>query len=64
MEQNDPHVMEGIIEYNRVLADAMERILGAPAGSIHPFDPEMLRAWFVPSNHPAVPQKKEKELTA
>ncbi len=30
--------------------DALERILGAPKGSIHLMDPEMLKAWFLPEN--------------
>lgn len=62
INQDDPIVIESIIEYEVVLADAMERLLGAPAGSIHPFDPEMLKEWFVPSNHHAEMLKNGKEL--
>jgi len=53
IDQDDPIVLESIIEYEMVLADAMERLLGAPAGSIHPFDPETLREWFPPANNTA-----------
>jgi len=53
LHQDDPIVTESIVEYKVILADAMERLLGAPAGSIHPFDPEMLREWFPPAERKA-----------
>jgi AcrR family transcriptional regulator len=38
-----------VLAYN----DAVERVLGAPAGSIHMMDIEMLKEWFSPEESPA-----------
>jgi hypothetical protein len=48
MDANDPQVVEGVTEYCAALSDVIERILGAPEGSIHVIDPETLQQWFVP----------------
>jgi AcrR family transcriptional regulator len=46
-----PLIMEIVAAYN----DALERILGAPAGSFVLVDPDILRAWFEPAAVPADP---------
>jgi hypothetical protein len=35
--------------YTHALKDAMERVLGAPGGSLMLIDPDTLKEWFVPS---------------
>lgn len=47
---SDPHVVDTVTESIAALSDMMERILGAPKGSIHPIDPETIKIWFVPAN--------------
>jgi AcrR family transcriptional regulator len=49
-EWSDPLVIGTITEYVAALSDALERVLGAPKGSIKPVDPELLKVWFIPSN--------------
>jgi AcrR family transcriptional regulator len=38
-----------VTSYADALSDAMERVLGAPAGSLKLIDPETLKEWFVSS---------------
>jgi len=46
----DPgRVERAVNDYARALNDAMERVLGAPAGSLKLIDPDALKDWFVPS---------------
>jgi AcrR family transcriptional regulator len=46
----DPVRTESAVsEYIFALRDAMERILGAPSGSLKLIEPEVLNQWFVPS---------------
>jgi len=40
--------------YTDALRDAIERILGAPCGSLKLVDPEALKVWFVPSQEGAL----------
>ncbi len=43
---DNAHVESAIVDYSDALTDAMERVLGAPKGSLHLIDPEMLKEWF------------------
>jgi AcrR family transcriptional regulator len=46
----DPVRIENTVsDYIFALRDAMERILGAPCGSLKLIEPEVLNQWFVPS---------------
>jgi len=45
----DARLESAIVAYADALTDALERVLGAPNGSLNLIDPEMLREWFVPS---------------
>ena len=51
---NEAHPDPGRIEstvtaYTHALSDAMERVLGAPTGSLKLIDPDTLKEWFLPS---------------
>jgi AcrR family transcriptional regulator len=39
-------VEKGIIDYINALSDAIERVLGAPQGSLYLMSPDILREWF------------------
>jgi AcrR family transcriptional regulator len=46
----DPQRIESTVTaYTHALSDAMERVLGAPSGSMKLIDPDTLKEWFVPS---------------
>jgi AcrR family transcriptional regulator len=46
----DPQRIEStVMAYTRALDDAIERVLGAPKGSLSLIDPASLKEWFVPS---------------
>jgi AcrR family transcriptional regulator len=46
----DPQCIESTVTaYTHALSDAMERVLGAPSGSMKLIDPDTLKEWFVPS---------------
>jgi AcrR family transcriptional regulator len=48
---NDPHdqaTVEAMIEKSFIYQQSIERILGAPAGSLHILTPEIIRAFFPP----------------
>lgn len=46
----DPQRVESAVSaYTHALSDAMERVLGAPPGSLKLIDPDKLKEWFVPS---------------
>jgi TetR/AcrR family transcriptional repressor of nem operon len=40
-------IESGIRVYTEALSDALERVLGAPSGSLHLIDPETLKEWFI-----------------
>ncbi|MCI0520406.1 MAG: TetR/AcrR family transcriptional regulator [Chloroflexi bacterium] len=42
-----------IIQLLDAYTDAIERLLGAPAGSVHLFDPRSIQGWFSPAPQPA-----------
>jgi AcrR family transcriptional regulator len=51
----DPQRIENTVTaYTYALSDAMERVLGAPSGSLKLIDPDSLKEWFVPSGE-AIP---------
>ncbi len=43
-------IESGITVYTAALTDAVERVLGTPAGSLQLIDPETLKEWFVSPN--------------
>ena len=43
-------VERGIVDYINALSDAIERVLGAPRGSLYLMSPEILKEWFEPSS--------------
>jgi TetR/AcrR family transcriptional regulator, transcriptional repressor for nem operon len=45
-DRDETRVESVISEYSDALADAMERVLGAPKGSLNLVDTEALKAWF------------------
>jgi AcrR family transcriptional regulator len=46
----DPQRIENrVTAYTHALSDAMERVLGAPSGSLKLIDPDTLKEWFVPA---------------
>ncbi|OGO37854.1 MAG: hypothetical protein A2W35_03070 [Chloroflexi bacterium RBG_16_57_11] len=46
----DPqHIESTVTAYTHALSDAMERVLGAPSGSLKLIDPNALKEWFLPS---------------
>lgn len=44
--QDDPGLIHTITEVSDAADDAIQRILGAPEGSIHVIKPDMLKTWF------------------
>lgn len=53
----DPmRVERTVTAYTRALNDAVERVLGAPAGSLSLVDPEGLKQWFAPAAGAQQPQ--------
>jgi len=51
----DPqHIESTVMAYTHALSDAMERVLGAPPGSLKLIDPDTLKEWFLPSGE-AIP---------
>jgi AcrR family transcriptional regulator len=49
--QSDPQRIEStVLAYTHALSDAMERVLGAPSGSLKLIDPDTLKEWFIPSS--------------
>jgi AcrR family transcriptional regulator len=46
LTREDERVVRTITRYRDALTDAVERLLGAPNGSIHIFDPEQVKEWF------------------
>jgi TetR/AcrR family transcriptional repressor of nem operon len=52
---NDPRIERTLKDYNNALTEAMERILGAPKGSIHLLDMDILKEWFdAPGTEPEI----------
>ena len=45
----DPHTAESVATFTAALNDAMERVLGAPSGSISLIEPGILNEWFAPA---------------
>jgi len=43
-------IESGVTAYIAALTDALERVLGAPRGSLNLIDPETLKEWFVSPN--------------
>jgi TetR/AcrR family transcriptional repressor of nem operon len=43
-------IESGVTVYTEALTDALERVLGAPRGSLNLIDPETLKEWFVSPN--------------
>ncbi|MBN1146580.1 MAG: TetR/AcrR family transcriptional regulator [Anaerolineales bacterium] len=51
----DPERIENTVTaYTCALSDAVERVLGAPGGSLNLVDPETLKQWFMPSGEAAL----------
>jgi AcrR family transcriptional regulator len=51
----DPACIESTVsDFIKALRDAMERILGAPSGSLKLVDPEVLKQWFLPLQESAL----------
>ncbi len=46
ISQDDPGLMDTITTFCDAADDAIQRILGAPEGSIHVINPSMLKIWF------------------
>jgi len=44
--QDNEHIETTITNFTEALTDALERILGAPRGSLNLYDPETLKEWF------------------
>jgi TetR/AcrR family transcriptional repressor of nem operon len=44
------HIESGVTAYIAALTDALERVLGAPRGSLNLIDPETLKEWFISPN--------------
>jgi AcrR family transcriptional regulator len=47
--RNPQRIESTVIAYTHALNDAMERVLGAPSGSLKLIDPATLKEWFLPS---------------
>jgi TetR/AcrR family transcriptional repressor of nem operon len=46
----DPgNIEKTVMQYTQALSDAIERVLGAPSGSLKLIDTEALKEWFIPS---------------
>jgi len=45
-KRDNAYIETAVTEYTDALTDAMERVLGAPRGSLYLIDPETLREWF------------------
>jgi AcrR family transcriptional regulator len=45
-DRDDKGVESALSAYSAALSDAMERVLGAPKGSLNLIDPDTLKAWF------------------
>ena len=43
-------IESGVTAYSAALTDALERVLGAPRGSLNLIDPETMKEWFVSPN--------------
>ncbi len=48
--RDDARIERGVTVYTAALTDALERVLGAPRGSLNLIDPETLKEWFVSPN--------------
>lgn len=48
----DPHTAASVATFTAALNDAMERVLGAPSGTISLIDPDILDEWFAPAEAP------------
>lgn len=55
-ELDAARVERTVTAYTRALNDAVERVLGAPAGSLSLVDPEGLKQWFAPAASAHQPQ--------
>lgn len=62
-EEHKPGVLQRAETVVAAYDDAMERILGAPTGSIHLMDTEMLKEWFTPNDGPALQNSPSLEET-
>lgn len=48
-ELDPSRVERTVTAYTNALSDAIERVLGAPSGSLKLIDPDALKDWFIPS---------------
>ena len=46
IQQDDPCLLKTLADFSAAASDAIERVLGAPPGTIHVVEPEMLKTWF------------------
>ena len=49
-QRDAARIESGVTVYAEALTDALERVLGAPRGSLNLIDPETLKEWFVSPN--------------
>jgi hypothetical protein len=49
-QRDAARIESGVTAYIAALTDALERVLGAPRGSLNLIDPETLKEWFVSPN--------------
>jgi len=49
-QRDAARIESGVTTYTAALTDALERVLGAPRGSLNLIDPETLKEWFVSPN--------------